>query len=290
MLGEKDKIVGVTKAVTRMTTYFPVISKLPSVGFKDYEAMLSLNPDLVCTYGSAKTDEQAKKLPSIPVVGLSLYKPKTLAEEMIKLGYIFRKEDRAKHYIDDFHNKYIDSIKAKTEGIPEDKRPKVYVESEYGSYKTWGAGSTAHQFITMAGGRNIFADLSEVSVKVDPEAIMVRNPDIIIKYLSVRMGHEVGYGTDNPLKVKEIRDEIMNRPELANVTAVKNGRVYMIDSDLIYGADYPISITYWAKWFHPELFEDLDPKAIHQEYLTEFQGFDYDLDKHGVFVYPPLED
>ncbi len=45
-----------------------------------------------------------------------------------------------------------------------------------------------------------------------------------------------------------------------------------------------------AKWFHPELFEDLDPQAIHQEYVTEFQGLDYDLSEHGVFVYPPLEE
>jgi len=43
-----------------------------------------------------------------------------------------------------------------------------------------------------------------------------------------------------------------------------------------------------AKWFHPDLFEDLDPKAIHQEYLTRFQGLDYDLDEHGVFVYPDV--
>jgi len=44
-----------------------------------------------------------------------------------------------------------------------------------------------------------------------------------------------------------------------------------------------------AKWFHPELFEDLDPKSIHQEYLTRFQGLDYALDEHGVFVYHPDE-
>jgi iron complex transport system substrate-binding protein len=41
-----------------------------------------------------------------------------------------------------------------------------------------------------------------------------------------------------------------------------------------------------AKWFHPDLFKDLDPQSIHQEYLTRFQGLDYDLSKQGVFVYP----
>jgi len=45
-----------------------------------------------------------------------------------------------------------------------------------------------------------------------------------------------------------------------------------------------------AKWFHPDLFKDLDPEAIHQEYLTRFQHLDYDLGKQGVFVYPSREE
>ncbi len=44
-----------------------------------------------------------------------------------------------------------------------------------------------------------------------------------------------------------------------------------------------------AKWLYPDLFEDLDPEAFHQEYLTEYQRLDYDLSEHGVFVYPPLD-
>ena len=44
--------------------------------------------------------------------------------------------------------------------------------------------------------------------------------------------------------------------------------------------------AYMAKWLHPELFKAVDPKAIHQEYLTEFLEVDIDLDKKGVFVYP----
>ena len=49
---------------------------------------------------------------------------------------------------------------------------------------------------------------------------------------------------------------------------------------------FVVAMAYWAKWLHPELFEDLDPKAIHQQYLTDFMRIDYDLDEHGVFAYP----
>jgi iron complex transport system substrate-binding protein len=40
-----------------------------------------------------------------------------------------------------------------------------------------------------------------------------------------------------------------------------------------------------AKWFYPDLFPDLDPKALHQQYLN-MQDFDYDLNSRGVFAYP----
>jgi iron complex transport system substrate-binding protein len=49
---------------------------------------------------------------------------------------------------------------------------------------------------------------------------------------------------------------------------------------------FEVTLAYMAKWLHPELFSDLDPQAIHQEYLTDFLGIDYDLSEHGVFVYP----
>ena len=45
-----------------------------------------------------------------------------------------------------------------------------------------------------------------------------------------------------------------------------------------------------AKWLHPEIFQDLDPQEIQQEYLNKFQGIDYDLNKYGAFVYPPLNE
>ena len=289
MFGAKDKIVGVFSGMKQYgrEVYYPELSKLPPVGNMhdpDYEVILSLNPDLVSTWTSqvAKTDE---KLPdSIAVVGFNYYKPVDMKEEVMKLGYIFDKKDEAKHYIDDFHDKYIDLIKTRTEKLSEGERPKVYLERGT-PYRTYGGNSYAQQTIDIAGGRNLFADIPKPG-QVDPEEVVIRNPDIIITYMSASKVN-TGYGTDDPSQAKVLRDEIMNRPELANVKAVKNGEVYAILMGLNLGPDYPINIAYWAKWIQPELFEDLDPQAIHQEFLTEFQGLDFDVSKHGVFVYHP---
>ena len=138
--------------------------------------------------------------------------------------------------------------------------------------------------IDLCGGRNILADIDAGNVKIDPEEIVTKNPDIIIRHLKAT---DAGLKYDDPSIIKALWEDTVNRPELADVNAVKNNRVYIIDSGLNYGLDYPIAMAYWAKWFHPDLFEDLDPMAIHQEYLTDFQGLDFDVSNHGIFVYHP---
>jgi iron complex transport system substrate-binding protein len=139
--------------------------------------------------------------------------------------------------------------------------------------------------IEIAGGRNIFADIAEGMVDVDPEAVVERNPDIIIKYIYSLKG--AGYNSDDISPLKAAWGEMMNRSELAECSAVKNRRVYVIDySHLLCGSAYVIGLAYYAKWFYPN-FEVLDPQTIQQEFVADFVGLDYDVYEHGVFVYHP---
>jgi iron complex transport system substrate-binding protein len=81
---------------------------------------------------------------------------------------------------------------------------------------------------------------------------------------------------------------MVNEPGWEHIKAVEDGKVYIETSDIDCGPQLFIVIAYMAKWFYPDIFEDLDPEAIHREYLTRFQRIDYDLDEHGIFVYPPI--
>jgi iron complex transport system substrate-binding protein len=288
IFGAENKIVGVSDFIEMCDIYYPKLSKLPSVGGypADYEAILSLNPDLV-TVPYHVAEKAEKLLSGITVVALNFWNADVYTEELMKLGYIFGEEEAAKHYIDDFHDKYIGLIKEQTEKLSEEGKPKVYLENGYGDYKTYAAKSGAQQFIDITGGKNIFVDIPKGSVDVDPEAVVERNPDIIIRYINHKDAGGRGYHSDDVSTLKAVWEDMMNRPELANVTAVKNKRVYIINSGLQYGAAYPIALTYWAKWFHPDLFEDLDPQAIHQEYMDAFFGIDFNVYEHGIFVYHP---
>jgi iron complex transport system substrate-binding protein len=286
---EKDKIVGVTSEITTEDEYFAEFCELPDIGKTslDYEAILSLNPDLVVLW--SRVAEHAEKLPGIPVAGLYCYRPDTYVEEIRKLGYILDKKDEADEFID-FYKEVLDTIKERVEEIPEEDKPKVYLEWTKAPYKTVGKESGYHAKITMAGGYNIFSDLSGYIV-VDPEEVIVRNPDIIVKKGRTSTG---SYNTGADItELIDLRDDFINpedtdyRPVLAGVAAVKRGKVYVFLGDIIGGTRHFVGIGYMAKWFHPELFDDLDPKAIHQEYLTRFQGLDEDfLDTHGAWVYP----
>jgi iron complex transport system substrate-binding protein len=287
ILGAQNTVVGVSNSIIKDDVDFPEFSKVVDAGSPaDYEVILGLHPDIVIADVSHNAAEHAKNLPGIAVVSLPLWRPNDFREELLKTGYLFDKVEEAKHYIRDFHDKYLDSIKAKTKNLTDDERPKVYVGGSSGKdlYVGFGAKSGAQQMIDLCGGRNILADDDIGTADIDPEEILNKDPDIIIRYIKP---DDAGCRYDDPSKIKALWEDTVNRPELANVTAIKKKEVYIVDNSLNYGLDYPVAMAYWAKWLHPELFKDLDPQSIHQEYLTEYQGLDFDVSKHGIFVYHP---
>jgi iron complex transport system substrate-binding protein len=290
-LKAKDRIVGVDCYTKEETVFFPELSELPSIGGPggghpepDYEKILELDPDIAITYGvgwGATPIEDILEPAGITVVRLDFYKPMTMVEEIEKLGYILDTRNEAGEFID-FYEEYLNSIKEKTEDLSEEDKKEVYYEINW-DYYTINKDSGMHRMIEIAGGINIGADLSAEFVEISPEWIIREDPDIIIRdEYKVANGYEV----DDPTEMKEERDAILSRTELTTVTAIKDERVYMVSCTMIESGRHFIAIGYLAKWFHPVLFDDLDPRAIHQEYLDRFQELDFDVYEHGVFVFP----
>jgi len=294
----EDKIVGVGTHIKDEDVFFPELSQLPCIGTwmgpgLDYEAILSLNPDLFMAFVKGPRYMDEEKLPGVTIIGMNLRTPEGFIGRVKLLGYIVDKGEKAQEYID-WHEGWTDEIRSQTEALSEDAKPKVFHWSFFqpgGSYKTVHESGRIHQMGDIAGGRDLAEGLSGTWPDVDAEWVVTQNPGAIVAQ-SYSNYIPSGYGTDDPEEMAAARDDILNRLELAEVPAVKTGDVYMMAFlDIATGGSgCLIGTAYMAKWFHPELFEDLDPEAIHQEYLTEFQGLDYDLSEHGVFVYPPLEE
>ena len=280
---EKDRIVGVSKEAIENKIFYPEFSDYPSIGgtySPDIEKILSLNPDVVFA-SQYWGNKYGKKLEDVGITMLyfEFWMPETYYEEVKKLGYILGKNEEAGELIE-FYEGLLSTIKEKVDEIPEDEKPRAYFESKK-PYNTAAKGAGYHQKLEMAGGNNLFNDLSGYPT-VDPEEVVKRNPEIIVK----KPHPEGGYDEEDPTVFKEIQNEIMSRPELKKVSAVKMNRVFVTSGDIYAGASYPLAVGYLSKCFHPELFKDLNPKAFHQEYLTIFQGLDYNVYEHGVFVYP----
>ena len=285
----KDIIVGIgTWPIPLHPVFFAEFIDVPCIGTgwnPDVEAILELNPDLViltALYGRLKPTADVLESAGIPAVAFKLQAPECHREEVETLGYIFDKEEEAEKYID-WREEILNSIKDKVEKIPEEDKPKVYFETS-GQYETH---IFCGNFIKAGGGKNIFEGMSGT---IDAEAVIAGDPDIIVK-LAPRTAGGCGVDADDTAEFKALREEIMSRPELQKVKAVEEGEIYILANHLV--SFYPacgcrafIGYAYFAKWLQPTLFEDLDPKTIHQEYLTRFQGLDIDLDEKGVFAYP----
>jgi len=292
MMGDEDKIVGVPnylKDIDFRKVFFSTLIKKPAPGSAsspDYEAILNLSPDLITCwhYYPAKLEEQ---LPgNITVVGIDLYDPKTFVEDARKLAYLLEREGDLDNYLDGFYSKYMDLIRERTKELPEDKIPNVYWERQK-PYESFGSPDYITRVIEIAGGKNIFADDNFDIAVVDAEKVVKKNPDVIIRYASSK-GPETGYAIDDPAQAKALRDSVMQRPELAETNAVKNGRVYVLYMALPLGIQGPIGEVYAAKIIQPDLFKDLDPQKAFQDLLSGYLGAEFDPSKHGVFVYPPV--
>ena len=296
-----DSIIGITERFVKpggyrySENYFPELLNVKCIGtyaLPDYEEVLNLHPDLVYIDKYIQTSPR-EELPGISAVDLDMVMETTTVDftKIInKIGYIYDKREAAEEYID-WRNGWVNTLKERTERLSADKKPLVLLTSykpEAKEIKVSTGESLEHPMIVIAGGRNIGEEFSGPwSFSVDLEWIIEQNPDIVI--LKTAIGDESGFDFDSPAKVAAIRADFMNRPEFANLKAVKNGNVYTINYAhlVVGGASSLIGTAYFAKWCQPDLFEDLEPEAILQEFLDRFQHIDFDVKEHGVFVYHP---
>jgi len=270
-------VKGVNSGISSDPLFWPRLKRMPSVGrwsYPNYELIAELNPDIVIGYAGRPGPVMERKLSSfgIQVVRLDFYKMFTLKREVKILGQILNREKEAGKLIAWYH-KSQDLIQ---KGLKKIRcRPRVYVES-YSRYHTTGPGSGGNEMCVLAGGCNIAEGFSIPYPEVTPEWVLVKNPQVVIKAAAVTNAYAVtGSG---PLK--EIRKEIMARPAWDNIRAVQEGKVYVMESSIWTGPRAIIGISYMAKWFHPDMFKDLDPEGLHREYLERFQGIQY----RGSFV------
>ncbi len=290
ILGARDRLVAVTNTAQRVYSFVPGIEEKPSVGEYreiDYEKVLENSPDLYIVGSDRGIEEIEDKLTPLgtTVVVLKFSQINKFEEELSNLAKLIGDDTNVEAFLT-WRNTQLNQIQERTETID----PKVRVYNEYSDmpWTTATSGSGAHDVITMAGGYNI-ADVLDLpnSAEVDPEWVMVQNPEVIIipAFFDYAPTDLTRYDMTGPENAKQFIEETSNRVGWEEIDAVKNGRVYVLDGEC--GAcscrgGGLIGVCYCAKWFYPEQFKDLDPETIHREYFEEWLGVPY----QGVWAYP----
>ena len=144
----------------------------------------------------------------------------------------------------------IDAVAARTADIAH--RPKV-LHLEWVDPLMCG-GHWVPEMVEMAGGENCFGDKETGSFQLEWDKIVASRPEVIIL---MPCGFDVKRAVqDLPL--------LSERPEWAELPAVRNNRVYAIDAGAYTSRSGPrlvAGLEIMAEMIHPELFSGLIPES-----------------------------
>jgi len=244
-LGLENRVVGVTK----YCNYPPKIKDFKKSGrivviggYKDpdVEKIISLSPDLVLA-SKIQSDSTIPELESAGITAFAI-DPNNLSsvlQSIEKVGKITGRDAEASELVRNMESR-INSVSEKVNPL---ERKRVFYLLWHDPLQTAGAGTVQDEIIEIAGGANIFHDLSGYPL-IDPEAIVQKNPEIIIT------GVGTGEKRNDSLNWAKAEDSI-------NETAAREGnRIYQIQGDLVTRAGPRIvdALEMMARIIHPEAF------------------------------------
>jgi iron complex transport system substrate-binding protein len=306
LTGAWDQVVG-RDANIDDEHLFPGFEDIPAISQRmnaldlNYEEIVEIHPDVLILpkfdWDTGSDDIIRTLEPDIPVVFLDTLDPSPAVfnDTIQKIGLITGNEERAEEYLE-FYNGVYDTIVSKTSLVDHKDRPRVFFRGigktsadqivTYGKDMTW-----FRHFLDAAGAENVAKDLPISYGDVDREWLLGQDIDVIVvKCWEERYPGVFGYSvTDRGEAIagaEEIRNGIMEMDVFSKTDAVRNGDVYLFDDSMDATQRNIIGLAYLAKWLYPEEFSDLDPEAVHQEYISRFMEADYDLSESGLFAYP----
>ena len=242
-LGLGDKII----MSDQYSTYPPENkpkAKLNTYPKPNEEQIVSLQPDLIVTLVEGEDFNRAMAARGIKVLTLFPKDFDGTLKDINLLGRVTGTEAKAQQITSQMRQR-ANVVEAKTKPAPKIKV--LYELDASDPSKPWVAGPTGFfgSLVPLAGGKNVFADLTTTASQVSAEQIISRDPDVIIL-----ADANSPYNAQTPAMVKL-------RPGWSQITAVRDNRIEVIDSDLLSrpGPRLIDGLEQMAKLIHPELFK-----------------------------------
>jgi iron complex transport system substrate-binding protein len=290
ILGDEEKVIGVSDTVQKFPFYFPVMSQRPVVGTwreVDWEAIVALDPDLVIAYPSGAIDAAtaAEKLDpfGITVVGLYLYVSddyELIFDELKELAILLEREDEAARFIA-WHGDYLAQVE---EFVADKEKPAVFLTYTSGAIgktseiSSYGPGTILYQLCVKAGGRPITEKATTGYPKVSAEWVLSENPDQVIMIC----GNVFGWW-NTATEPAELLQQLLAGKSWGTLNATVNNQIYAVPWSVTNGFEHTYGIVLLAKLFYPEL--PIEPAQVSQEFLEEFLRVKYPEGEGKVLAY-----
>ncbi len=215
-LGLGDKIVAIDTYSAPMEG---IKEGLPAFDIlsPDMEMLLSLEPDVVfaTTMSIVAGNDPFKPLKDMGICVVYTPVAETLADILLDLEFFFKATgsvEKGVKMVNSFNQELME-LKELASGIQDKK--KVYFEiSALPSLYSFGNSVYLNEVIELVGGENIFKD-EKGWLAVTEESVIQKNPDVILT---------------NNTYIEKAEEEIKNRKGWEEVTAIKNGAIYVIDN------------------------------------------------------------
>lgn len=219
MLGESDRIVGISGFTVRPMQARKAKPKVSAFTEADIPAILALKPDLVIGFSDIQADiAQALIKQGVTVLINNHRSVEEILKTMVQIGALVGKSAEAVELA--LH--YCRRLEARHEvNSKQILRPRVYFEEWYDPLITgirW-----VSELVEAAGGDDVFAHhrdgaLARDRIVADPMQVVNLNPDLIL----------VSW-CGKKFKPERLR----SRPMWASMKAVQNGQLYEIPSSMI---------------------------------------------------------
>ena len=265
-LGLKDKVVGIEAKADKRPIYklaAPEMTELPNVGTaKEFnlEACAALSPDLVIL--PMKLKDAAQSLTDLGITVLLVYpESQDLLTEMINtIATATNTNSEAAKLL-----AYIDSQKAiLTSALSGVEPESVYLAGNSSFLSTAGPSMYQSSIIELAGGKNAADSITDTYwAEISYEQLLAWDPSYII------IASDAEYTVD----------DVMNDPNLAECTAVKNSHVYAIPGD-VEALDSPVPAGILASvWLAGILHPDQVSTDTYTTEMTNYYETFYGINK-----------
>jgi iron complex transport system substrate-binding protein len=255
MLGAENQVIGISTNVYQKSVlpYYSAMDKrirdrqLPTPGnwdFLNIEMVVGLRPDLVIIWSHQQESIAVLEEKGIPVYGVFIEKFEDINKEIIDLGRLTGKEERASQLVS-FVKTQLEVVENRLSVVAQKEPVRAYFMWAQGELRTSGKNSTVQQLFDLAGVKNVAGHIQHEHLVVNLENIISWDPQIIVMWHNEQ---------NSPA-------DIMNKHVWRSVSAVQNRRVHEFPD--VFSCDlwtlkylYPVLLV--AKLCYPEKFEDID--------------------------------